>query len=486
MKSSSLIQAIALLCVAAGAISAESPNHPSAQAAASVAAPPVAASWPSFRGPSASGVADGQNLPDKWSAADGRNILWRTAISGLGHSSPIVWGDRLFLTTASSEGAEPEFKPGLYGDGSSSDDHQQQHRWELLAINRHSGAIEWRRTTHRGKPHTARHPKASHATPTPATNGHLVVAYFGSEGVHAYTVEGHHLWSRDLGVIDAGAYNTAVYQWGVASSPILWRDLVILQCDGQGEDFLIALDQATGLTRWRTARDEWPSWSTPTVIDNGTALELVTNAPKCISGYDPANGHELWRLRPSSDITTPTPIFADGLIVVTSGRRPVKPLHVLRPGGRGDLTTGEGEALTSHQQVAWSKLRAGSYIPTPLAYRGLLYMLNNDGTLAAFRLATGEEFYRQRIPHGGGGFSGSPVAADGKLYLTSEDGDIFVLRAGESFELIAQNSLDEVLMATPALAGGTMYVRGRRHLFAITATAPPSAESNSKTNKGSS
>ncbi len=467
MKLSPPIRMLAILLVAASATAGESPSQPPMQAASAAEESAAAASWPSFRGPSASGVSDGQNLPDEWSAADGHNILWRTAITGLGHSSPIVWGNRIFLTTASSEGAEPDFKPGLYGDGNSTDDHQKQHRWELLAIDRLSGAIEWRRTTHHGKPRTARHPKASHATPTAATNGRLVVAYFGSEGVHAYTVEGRQLWSRDLGVIDAGAYNAAVYQWGVASSPILWHDLVILQCDGQGEDFLIALDQATGLTRWRAARDEWPSWSTPTVIDNGTSVEVVTNAPKFIRGYDPASGDELWRLGPSSDITTPTPIFADGLIVVTSGRRPVKPLHVLRPGGRGDLTAGEGEALGSHQQVAWSQLRVGSYIPTPLAYRGLLYILNNDGTLAVFRLATGEEFYRQRIPHGGGGFSGSPVAADGKLYLASEDGDIFVVRAGESFELIAQNSLDEVIMTTPALAAGAMYVRGRRHLFAI-------------------
>ena len=367
---------------------------------------------------------------------------------------------------------EADFKHGLYGDGAASTDRSEQ-EWRLLALDLATGEVRWQRTAHRGVPRDKRHIKATYANATPATDGRVVVAHFGSEGVFAYSVAGERLWHRDLGRLDAGAYDAPSYEWGNASSPILHDGRVILQCDTQGGDFLLALDAESGETVWRTERDELPSWSTPTVVP-GPQPELVTNAPNFIRGYDPRTGRELWRLGGSSKITAPTPIYEDDLIVVVSGRRPEKPIFVLRRGARGDITLAEPE--TSNHSVVWHRLRHGSYMPTPIVYDGLLYVCNNDGILGCYRLADGEQVYRERLPHIGGGFSGSPVAADGRLYLPNEDGEILVVRAGEKLELLARNPMGERLMASPALAGGKLLVRGQHHLFAIAAPGSDPAE----------
>jgi outer membrane protein assembly factor BamB len=427
----------------------------------------AAGSWPSFRGPSASGVADGQRLPDRWGGASATNILWRTPIPGLAHSSPIVWGDTIFVTTAISSRKDATFKPGLYGDGDASDD-RSVHRWMLYAIDKHTGRIRWERVAHEGVPRNKRHIKSTYASATPATDGRILVAWFGSEGVHAFDVNGEPLWRVDLGRVDMGAYDVPDYEWGPASSPILWNGLVILQCDTQADSFVLALDARTGETVWMTMRDELPSWGSPTVAMTAGGAELVTNASNFIRGYDARTGRELWRLGGSSRITAPTPIVADGLIVVASGRAPERPIFAVRPGSRGDLTL--PPERTSSAAVAWSWIARGSYMPTPLAYDGLLYVLANNGVLDAYEIATGREVYRQRLPLVGSGFSASPVAADGKIYLSNEDGEMLVVRAGRTFEHIATNSMGELLMATPALSGGVMYVRGASSLFAIGAT----------------
>jgi outer membrane protein assembly factor BamB len=246
--------------------------------------------------------------------------------------------------------------------------------------------------------------------------------------------------------------------------------LVILQCDTQTDSFLIALDAVTGEQRWKAERDELPTWGTPTVFETGAGPELVTNGANFIRGYDPGTGKELWRLGRSSKITAPTPIMGDGLIVVTSGRAPERPIFVVRPGARGDITPADG--ATTSASVVWSVERRGAYMPTPLIYDGRLYVVGNNGVLDAFELATGKEVYRQRAPHRGSGFSASPVAADGKIYLASEDGDIVVIRAGSRFEHLATNPMGELLMATPALSGGVMYVRGVKSLFAVGRSSP--------------
>lgn len=421
-------------------------------------------SWPSFRGPQASGIAEKQNLPDHWNVKSGENILWRTLIPGLAHSSPVVWGKQIFVTSAVSSDPKATFRPGLYGDGDASKD-RSAHRWVVYAIDKRTGKINWERVAHQAEPLDKRHIKSTYANSTPATDGRIVVAWFGSQGVYAYDLSGRFLWRVDLGRLDLGAYDIPTYEWGPASSPIIWNDLVILQCDTQTDSFLLALDAATGKTVWKTDRDEIPSWGTPTIANTASGSVLVTNASNFIRGYDPRTGKELWRLGGSSRITAPTPIFGADLFVVASGRGPERPIFVVRPNARGDLTLPEGK--TASEAIVWSRTGRGSYMPTPLIYNGILYVLANNGLFDAYNLKTGQELYRQRLPNVGSGFSASPVAADGKIYLSNEDGEMLVIGAGEKFNHLATNSMGELLMATPALSDGVMYVRSSASLFAI-------------------
>jgi outer membrane protein assembly factor BamB len=283
--------------------------------------------------------------------------------------------------------------------------------------------------------------------------------------VHAFDVNGNELWKVDLGRVNMGAYDIPAFEWGPASSPIIWNDLVIVQCDTQADSFVLALDARTGQTVWKTERQELPSWGTPTVVQTSAGPQLVTNASNFIRGYDPRSGAELWRLGGSSKITAPTPIFDEGLIIVASGRGPERPIFAIRPSARGDVTLAAGAA--SSDAIAWSKTGRGSYMPTPLAYQGLLYVIANNGVLDAYDLKTGAEIYRQRLAPIGSGFSASPVAADGRIYLSNEDGEIIVIAAGREFRQIGTNSMGELLMATPALSDGVMYVRTASSLFAI-------------------
>ncbi|HEV2837098.1 MAG TPA: PQQ-binding-like beta-propeller repeat protein [Pyrinomonadaceae bacterium] len=424
----------------------------------------AAENWPSFRGPNASGVAEGQNLPDTWNAKTGENILWRTPIPGLSHSSPIVWGNRVYVTSAVSSDPKATFRPGLYGDGDASKD-RSIHKWTIYALDKNTGKVVWERVAFQGEPREKRHIKATYANSTPATDGRIVVAWFGSQGVYAYDVKGKFLWKVDLGRIDLGAYDIPTVEWGSASSPIIWKDLVILQCDTQTDSFIVAFNANTGETVWKTDRDELPSWGTPTVATTSKGEELIANASNYIRGYDPRTGKELWRLGKSSKITAPTPIFADDILVVASGRGPERPIFVVKAGSRGDLTLPDGK--TSSESIIWSRTGRGSYMPTPLIYKGLLYVLANNGTFDAYNLKTGDEVYRQRLPLVGNGFSASPVAADGKIYLSNEDGEILVVSAGEKFAHLGTNSMGELLMATPALSEGVMYVRTAQSVFAV-------------------
>jgi outer membrane protein assembly factor BamB len=238
-----------------------------------------------------------------------------------------------------------------------------------------------------------------------------------------------------------------------------------VQCDTQADSFLLGLNAETGEVVWKTDREELPSWGTPTIVPTSAGPELITNASNFVRGYDPRTGRELWRLGGSSKITAPTPIFANGLHIVASGRAPERPVFAIRPGARGDLTLAKGATENTH--VAWSKTGRGSYMPTPLAYRGILYVLANNGVFDAYDITTGKEIYRQRLPVVGSGYSASPVAADGKIYLAGEDGEMLVVAAGNTFKHIATNSMAETLMATPALSEGVIYVRGAASLFAI-------------------
>ena len=431
---------------------------------------PGTGDWPSFRGREASGISEKQNLPDTWNPATGENVLWRTPVPGLAHSSPIVWGDTMYVTSAISSRPSATFKPGLYGDGDASDD-RSAHRWMLYAIDKKTGKIRWERVAAQGEPRKKRHIKSTYSSASPATDGRIVVAWFGSHGVHAYDMNGGLRWSVDLGRVDMGAYDIPSFEWGPASSPIIWNDLVIVQCDTQADSFLIALNVLTGETVWKTDRQELPSWGTPTVVNTPAGPELITNASNFVRGYDPKTGKELWKLGGSSKITAPTPIFANGLHIVASGRAPERPVFAVRPGARGDLTLAKDATENTH--VAWSKTGRGSYMPTPLAYQGIVYVLANNGVFDAYDGVTGKEIYRQRLQLVGSGYSASPVAADGKIYLSNEDGEMVVVEAGATFKQLATNSMGEMLMATPALSDGVMYVRGVSTLFAIGRRAAP-------------
>jgi outer membrane protein assembly factor BamB len=255
-------------------------------------------------------------------------------------------------------------------------------------------------------------------------------------------------------------------EWGPASSPIIWNDLVILQVDTQADSFLIALAVKTGKVVWKTQREEQASWSTPTLAVTTAGAELIAGGANYIRGYDPRRGRERWRLRSGTLGPIPTPVAADGLMVVASSNLgPVRPIFVVRPGAVGDLTLKDGE--TSSSSVVWSRANRAPFTPTPVVYRGLLYVLANNGVLDAYDVKTGEEIYRQRLPEIGSGFSASPVAADGKLYLSNEDGQIIVVAAGREFRHVATNAMGELVMATPALSRGVMYVRGAGSVFAI-------------------
>ncbi|HEX7186392.1 MAG TPA: PQQ-binding-like beta-propeller repeat protein [Thermoanaerobaculia bacterium] len=422
-------------------------------------------SWPSFRGPQASGVGEGP-APTAWNAETGTNVLWKTPIPGLAHSSPVVWGDRVFITTAVSTEANPTFRHGLYGDVDSVES-KAEHSWRVFALDRKTGKVLWERVAHSGVPQVKRHMKATHANSTPATDGEHVVALFGSAGLYCYKADGTLKWKKDLGVLDAGWFYDPSYQWEYGASPIIYKNLVIVQADLQKGSFIAAYDLADGRQVWRTERDEIPSWATPSIFESGKRAELVTNATKHVRGYDPLTGKELWRLAGNSEIVTPTPISAHGLAYVTSGYAPIQPIYAIRLGAAsGDITLPEGKEAT--EAVAWSKKRGGPYMPTPIVYGDHLYTCANNGILTAYDAKTGAQVYRERIAGDKtAAFTASPVAADGKLYFASEDGEVYVVKAGPKFELLATNPMGEVLMATPAIVDGTLILRGRQHVFAI-------------------
>jgi outer membrane protein assembly factor BamB len=422
-----------------------------------------AQNWPSFRGPQASGVADGSPTPVTWNVSTSQNVLWTTPIAGLAVSSPIVWGDRVFVSTAVSSDPAAGIRTGLYGDVQPAAD-VSKHSWRLIALDKRTGKVVWDRVASEGTPKTKRHPKSSQASPTPVTDGQRVIVSFGPEGLYAYDFDGKLLWKRDLGVLNAGWFYDPDYEWGFGSSPIIWKNMVIVQCDIQKNSFIAAFDVATGAPVWRTNREEIPSWSTPAIFEANGRAELVTQATKFTRGYDPNTGKELWRLSGNSEIAIPTPIIGPNLVIVSNGYTPVQPIFAIKPGATGDITPKSGQTQTEF--IAWSMNRGGPYIPTPVIYKDQLYVLGINGVLTTYDVRTGQRVYQQRLG-GGGSFSASPVAADGKIYLSSEDGDVFVVKAGPTYELLATNPVGEVVMATPAISNGTIIIRGVKHVMAV-------------------
>ena len=427
------------------------------------------APWPSFRGAETSGIGDGQGIVSEWDGPSGRNVLWKTGIPGLANSSPIIWGDKVFVTTTSTEKGDDSLRIGLYGDVDSIED-TAEHTWSVYALYKDSGEVLWNRVATTGVPKVKRHLKSTHANSTPATDGKHVVASFGSEGVYCYDFEGKLLWKKDLGVLESGWFYDPTYEWGFGSSPIIYDGKVILQIDVHQGSCITALDVATGTELWKTDRDEISTWGTPVILRTGKddGAEIVTNGTT-VRGYDAADGKLLWWLKPNSEITVASPVVSENLAYIVGGYPPARPIYAVRPGSRGDLSLPEGES--SSEAIAWSLDKGGAYMPTPLLHGGILYVFHGNGRLAAYDAETGESIYKERVGSGNS-FSGSPVIADGRIYFTSEQGETFVVRAGREFQMLGQNTVDEVVMSTPAISDGLMVIRAKSHVYGIGVAKP--------------
>jgi outer membrane protein assembly factor BamB len=436
--------------------------------------------WPQFRGTNAAGVSDGWSLPITWDVPAGTNIKWKTAIPGLGHASPIVAGDYVFIVSAESEEPDPELRVGLYGDIASVPTEKPQ-TWQLICLSKHTGRVLWKRAIHEGVPQIKRHTKATHANSTPATDGRHIAVFLGSEGLFCYDCCGNLLWKKDFGVLDSGYYVVPAAQWGFASSPIIYQGKVILQCDVQKESFIAALDVKSGRELWRTPRADVPTWSTPSVFEEKSRTVLVANGYKHAGGYDPATGKELWKLSGGGDIPVPTPVVGHGLVFLSSAHGAKRPLTAIREGATGDITPTDDSKPGEH--IAWQLPRDGIYMQTPVLYGDYLYACRDNGLLTCYEAQTGKQVYRERLGQGATGFTASAVAGDGKLYFTSENGEIYVVKAGSSFELLATNTMDEVCMATPAISEGSLIVRTEKNVYAIGEPRPVKA-SQSKVSSG--
>ena len=419
-----------------------------------------AQNWPTFRGQNGTGVGDGNNLPTTWNAEKSTNVLWKTHIPGLGHSSPIIWKDRIFITTAISSAANSEFVHGLTDTGASANDNSK-HSWRVYCLDKTTGRIIWEKSIYEGVPKVKRHVKASYANSTPATDGKHVIVSFGSEGLYCFDLDGKLLWKQDLGVLDGGWSSDAESHWGFGSSPIIYKNLAIVQCDTQNQSFIAAFNVADGKRVWQTPREEDSSWSTPAIYEYQNRAELITSGTKYYRGYDPLTGKELWRIADGVDVKIPTPITTDGLYFLgggsPNGRRN---FYAVRAGIKGEIKP------TDTQSIAWQNSQIRPHIVTPIVYHGYLYVCTDNGILSQYQATTGEPTFRARLGSGTS-FSASPVAADGKVYFASEDGDVFVVKAGSTFELLARNTMGEVMIATPAISGKMLIIRGQHHVFAI-------------------
>jgi hypothetical protein len=461
---------------APAAAGAGAPAAAAVSAEALKPAPRTAAKpWPAFRGDNAAGNGDGQGAIVTWNVEKGANVRWKTPIPGISNSSPIAWGNRVFVITAISSSGDKTFKTGLYGDVAPVED-VSQHEWKIYGLDRATGKILWERTASSGIPKVKRHTKASQANSTPVTDGKRVVAVFGSIGLlAAWDIDGKPLWTTDLGVLDSGWFLDPAYQWGHSSSPIIYKDTVIVQADQQKGSFIAAYDLKTGKQVWRTDRsDEISTWGTPTLFRAEGKEQIVTNGTK-IRGYDPATGKVLWTLGPNSEVTVGTPVSGDGLIYVTGGYPPVRPIYAIKPSANGTITLTKETMTVASEAIAWANDREGTYIPTPIFYDGILYTCGNNGILTAYDGKTGERLYRSRVG-GGGAFSASPIAADGKLYLANEDGEIYVVKAGRTFQEITKNEMKEVIMSTPAISDGVLIVRTLGHVYGLGEKSPSGSQ----------
>ena len=414
--------------------------------------------WPQFRGPQSSGVAaDDPRLPDRWSTTE--NVLWKADIPGTGWSSPVVWGDHVFLTTAIAATPAP-VKARVYSAAEVAKTSPPQ-RWVVVDVDLKSGKIRWQREVSAAVPAQPLHLKNSFASETPVTDGERVYAYFANAGLFVFDMKGKPRWSRPM---PAPRMRSG---WGAAASPVLHNGRIYLVSDNEDQSFLLALDATSGKEVWKVDREAGSSWATPFIWTNPLRTEIVTIGLKKIRSYG-LDGTPLWEMSGISSISIPTPVAVGGLLYLSSGYRaePLKPVYAVKPGASGDITLKKDEA--SNAFVAWSNSTLASYNPSALVYRGTYYTLYDTAFLAANDAVTGREIYgKQRISADSTGFTASPWAYNGKVFALSEDGDTFVMEAGPAFTLVRRNGLDEMTLATPAVAKGTLLIRTASKLYRI-------------------
>ncbi|MCG8650833.1 MAG: PQQ-binding-like beta-propeller repeat protein [Pirellulales bacterium] len=421
----------------------------------------AAENWPQFRGPGARGVVAGDtNLPDKWSATE--NIAWKTDLPGRGWSSPVVWGERVFLTTVINLGESEPPKKGLYFGGDRPVPPTSEHQWIVMCLDLKTGNKIWEKKVHTGQPKTSIHIKSSFASETPVTDGQHLYVLFGGVGIYCFDFDGELVWSKPI------PPRKTRFGWGSAASPVLHQDRIYLVNDNEEESTLTAVDKKTGQQIWQVKRDEKSNWSTPYVWENGQRTEIVTPGTGKVRSYD-LNGNELWSLSGMSSITIATPYQCDGLLYVSSGYvgDQSRPLYAIRPGADGDISLQDDE--TSNPFIAWCQPRAAPYNPSTVIHDETVYVLLDFGFLAAYDAASGEEvFSKKRIPKGRA-FTSSPWVYNGKLFCLNEDGTTFVFRAGRQFELLGTNELaeDEMAMATPAIVGDRLLIRTAARIYCV-------------------
>jgi outer membrane protein assembly factor BamB len=416
--------------------------------------------WPQFRGPQSTGVADEASFPERWSATE--NVAWKQDIPGRGWSSPVVWGQQVFLSTVVNTGEVEEIKKGLYFGGDRPQPPQAVHQWWVYCLDLETGAIRWQHQVHEGVPQSAIHLKGSYAAETAVTDGQRVYFCFGNLGIYCFDLAGDPVWQYRLKPQETR------YGWGPAASPVLHAGRLYYCFDNEEDSYLMALDAATGAEQWRTSRDEKSNWATPYVWVNSQRTEIVTPGTGQVRSYD-LDGQILWSLSGMSSITIATPYESDGLLYVSSGyvMDPLKPVYAIRPGASGDISLQEGQ--TANPFIAWSLPKAAPYNPSTIVYQGRLYVLYDRGLMSVFDAKSGEAIYGpERLPNGRA-FTASPWASRGRIYCLNEDGVTFVLQAGDDFNLLHTNSLqdDDMGMATPATVGDRLLIRTAARIYCI-------------------
>ncbi len=426
--------------------------------------------WPQFLGPGSRAVAANPSLPDRWSASE--NVAWKTDIPGRGWSSPIVWGNRVFLTTVVAPESSELPKKGLYRGGEKPEVPASEYQWKVFCLDLFSGKVLWERTVHQGPPSGPTHSKNSYASETPVTDGQRVYALFGDVGVYCFDMEGRPVWQKAI------APHKRRLGWGTAASPVLHGDRLYLVDDNEEQSYLLALDKRSGEEVWRVDRDEKSNWSTPYVWQTPQRTEIVTPGTGKVRSYD-LDGKLLWWFRGMSGITIGTPYADQGLLYLSSGYvgDKKKPLYAIRPGATGDISLASEE--NSNLSIAWCNRTAAPYNPTTLVYDGRLYVLLDRGMLSAFDSQTGKPIYEQKPLPDGQHFTSSPWAYRGKVFCQNEDGLTFVGKAGDEFEVLHTNKLpeDEMYLATPAIVGDRLLIRSSARVYCIRSDvpAPPAA-----------